>query len=138
MLADITTASETNRKQREQRRAQQNNQQNQQQNNFNQFGGFGGGFGGVFGGGFGGGYGGHSMFASQKKVKPTVDAHKLKPEYCLEGHQNALHLVQNFPHPKFVSFLLELSALGSIDINQQDHLDRTPLHYFIENNGTKM
>ena len=54
---------------------------------------------------------------------------KIQTEYCPQGNQNALHLIQRFPHPKIVEYLL---SFGSIPINQQDYLKRTPLHFFVK------
>lgn len=85
--------------------------------------------------GFGfGGFGHHHYGHQQESV--SLNDHDLKDlHYTIEGQQNALHLIQKFPHPRFVSFLLEFVKQGKIDINHKDHLNRTPLHYFVEQNS---
>jgi len=60
---------------------------------------------------------------------------KSELEYTSEGYQNALHLIQNFPHPKVLQFLLDLNK---ININHQDYLNRTPLHLFTQLNDEIM
>lgn len=59
-------------------------------------------------------------------------------QFTIEGYQNALHLIQKFPHPRFVAFLIEFVKQGKININHKDHLNRTPLHYFVEQNSQFM
>jgi len=56
-------------------------------------------------------------------------------EYCNEGYQNALHLIQNFPYPKVLQYLI---GLNRINVNHQDYLSRTPLHLFAKHANETM
>jgi len=60
---------------------------------------------------------------------------KTQTEYCPQGNQNVLHLIQRFPHPKIVEYIL---SSGSVPINQQDYLKRTPLHFFIKHQNPQL
>jgi len=73
---------------------------------------------------------GHWWNYNQQKEKK-----KKASEYCSQGNQNALHLIQDFPHPRLLQFLLSQS---SININQQDYLKRTPLFIFIKKQSSYM
>ncbi len=70
-------------------------------------------------------YGMYRHYGQKQQQQPK----KTQTEYCPQGRQNVLHLIQGFPHPKVVEYIL---SAGSVQVNQQDYLKRTPLHFFVK------